>query len=245
MKVLIAVLSCYSLQYCEQSVRDTWVSEIPTGVDYKFFLGRRQGIHDASYRYAGDEIYLDVDDSFHGVTEKTVAIYNWALSLGYDYVFKCDLDTLIRPMLLLRSSFAEHDYVGGYNEGFASGGSGYWISKRAMEYVVQGTYEPGPAEDWNIANILRDNGIKVHGDDRYVFRPGYKMDDHTITYHLSSIRQWGKVPYDPKWMYETWQDQNNRHYRTYSLAPEPKAIAPTQIEGKAPRPLRAPPRGLR
>lgn len=234
MKILIAILSCHSLRYCEQAVRDTWVPEIPPGVDYKFFLGNPE------VSLESDEVHLNVDDSFHGVSEKTVALYRWALSQGYDYTFKADLDTLIRPQLLLQSGFEMHDYTGGQNVDFASGGAGYWVSRKAMQYIVDGTYEPGPAEDWNIANILREKGITVHHDERYVFRPGYRMDDSSISYHLSSIRQWGKVEHRPQWMYETWADQKNRNYKIYSIPTV--VLEPVPIPSKKVRPLRAPPR---
>lgn len=242
MKLLIAILSCHALRHCEKAERDTWITEIPQGVDYKFFLGN------PTSTLENDEVFLDVDDAFQGVTEKTVALYRWALEKGYDYTYKCDLDTLVRPQLLLRSGFEQNDYVGGYNEGFASGGSGYCLSRKALQVVVDGKYEPGPAEDWNIANALREKGILLHGDDRYVFRPGYKMNDDTISYHLSSIRQWGKVAYDPRWMYETWDDQKARKYKSYSTYTHPPFIhtPQPQVEVKNPRSLRRPPRlGLR
>jgi hypothetical protein len=232
-KILIAVLSCHSLRYCEQAALDTWVPEVPPGVDYKFFLGRPE-VSLSAY-----EVFLDVDDSFHGVSEKTIALYKWAIFQGYDFVFKSDLDTLVRPRLLLQSGFEKHNYTGGQNVDFASGGAGYWVSLKAMQYVVEGKYEPGPAEDWNIANILREKDITVHHDERYVFRPGYLMDDSSISYHLSSIRQWGKVEYRPQWMYEAWADQKSRNYRTYSLT---STVAPEPVPIKKIRPLRAPPR---
>jgi hypothetical protein len=221
MKVLIAILSCYSLRHCEQAVRDTWIKEIPTGVDYKFFLGQRTGVHDASVRLSEDEIYLDVNDDFNGVTKKTVEIYRWALGQQYDFVFKCDLDTLVRPKLLLESGFETFDWVGGQNSFFASGGAGYGLSKKAMEYVVEVEGAPGYEEDVHIARILLSHGIPLHNDPRYLFVPGAKMDDSTITYHLSSIREWYFKGYKPEMLLEAWTDQKARNYRAYTH-PQPE-----------------------
>ena len=234
MKVLIAILSCHSLRYCEQSLRDTWIPEIPAGVDYKFFLGRREGVHDSSlFLLEKDEVKLGVGDGWYDIARKTVEVYKWALECGYDYVFKCDTDTLVRPELLLKSGFEAYPFSGGQNCHFASGGSGYWLSRASMETITNSPVKYGPEEDLNTAETLAEKGVYVHHDERYVFRPGYKMDDSTISYHLTSIRQWGKVPYEPKWMYDAWADQKAKNYRAYSLVSEMK-------EEKKNRPLRVP-----
>jgi hypothetical protein len=194
-------------------------------VHYKFFLGRRTGIHDASVRVPVDEVYLDVDDSFNGITEKTVAMYKWALGEGYDFVFKCDLDTLVRPNLLLESGFETFDWVGGQNSFFASGGAGYVLSKKAMGYVVEAGGAPGHEEDVHIARILLAHGMELHNDPRYQFVPGAVMNDSTITYHLSSVREWYFKGYKPEMLLEAWADQKAGNYRPYAIA-QPSSNSP-------------------
>lgn len=224
MKVLISILSCHSLRYCEQSLRDTWIPEIPSGIDYKFFLGRREGIDDSSLILLdNDEVKLDVDDSFEGITKKTVATQRWALENGYDYMYKCDLDTLVRPTLLINSGFQNFEYSGGRNGFFASGGSGYWLSKRSMEVTSSKPVVYGPEEDLHTAYALQEKGVQLHDDPRYKYYPGDVMDDSTISYHLSSIRSFGKIKYDPQWMYQTWEDQKKRDHKSYSTEPTQKA----------------------
>lgn len=183
-KTLIGILSCHSLRQWEQAVRETWVTDITAGTDYKFFLGNP--IVPAEQ----DEVFLDVNDTFHGITEKTVGMYRWALENGYKWCFKCDLDTLVRPQALLESDFRQFDWVGGQNNFFASGGAGYWLSRRAMQIVIDHPMELGPAEDVNTAHALLDKGIALHADDRYKFTPGSVLDSHTLTYHLSSVKAW-------------------------------------------------------
>lgn len=209
-KLLIAILSCHSLRSYEQSIRITWAQEVPPEADLMFFLGKPQGMR------VVDEIHLNVGDGFEDLTNKTVALYKWALDEGYDFVFKCDLDTLVRPKLLLQSGFETWDWVGGQNSFFASGGGGYCLSRKAMQYVVEAGGVPGHEEDVHIARILLGNGVQLHADPRYLFVPGAVMDDTTITYHLSSIREWFYKGYRPEMMEETWADQKARNYKAYS-----------------------------
>lgn len=214
MKVLIAILSCHALRDCEQSLRDTWVKEIPEGVDYRFFLGSPQVIT------APDEVVLTVGDSFQDITHKAVALYTWALEHDYEYVFKADLDTLIRPVLLLQCGFEQWDYMGGKNHYFASGGAGYWVSKKAMQHIVSRPITTGPEEDLHTAHALLENGIELHADDRFKFCPGDSMDDRTITFHLSSVKAWNEKA-TPKDLYSVWADQKARKYKIYATFTSP------------------------
>lgn len=206
MKVLIAILSCHALRSYEQSLRDTWIKEIPEGIDYAFFLGAPAQVE--------DEVSLPVDDTWDGITKKAVAVYAWALAQGYDFVFKADLDTLVRPTLLLQCGFENHDYMGGRNHFFASGGAGYWLSATAMKAVVEHSISTGAEEDVHTASALGAKGIPLHSDDRFKYAPGDKMDDSTITFHISSVKGWNSKA-TPEEMYSVWKDQKDRNYRAY------------------------------
>jgi hypothetical protein len=212
-KILIATLSCHSLRLLENEERYTWVKEIPQGVDHKFFLGNPN--LDVVYP---DEVFLNVGDYFQDVTKKTVAMYKWVLESGYDYVFKCDLDTLVRPDLLLKCGFENHDYMGGQNSFFASGGAGYWLSRKAMQYVVRRPVTLGPEEDVHVAQSVIDNGLRLQADTRFKYLPGDVMDDQTITYHLGSIKGY-EVKTLPGEMLKVWEDQKNRNYKAYISVP--------------------------
>lgn len=211
MKVLIAILSCHALRHYEQAQRDTWIKDIPEGVDHKFFLGS------ADTSRGADEVFLDTGDTFSDITEKVVAMFRWALEHGYDFVFKADLDTLVCPVALLASGFEQHDYVGGLNNFFASGGSGYWLSRRAIQHVVDRPVVPGPTEDVHVGQAVLDNGLELHSDFRYKFFPGSTLDDHTLTYHLSSVVDWA-AKYKVEWMYEAYNSRGS--YRPYKAPPE-------------------------
>lgn len=225
MRALIATLSCHVYRGYEQAIRETWAKEIPEGIDHKFFLGCPK----LSNAFP-DEESLSVDDSFHGITKKTVGIFLWSLERGYDYVFKSDLDTLIRPALLATCGFEQHDYMGGRNHYFASGGSGYWLSKKAMQFVVNYPISTGPEEDVHTARALTEKGIELCGDDRFKFCPGDHMDDRTITFHLSSTKAWDAKA-TPEDMYKVWEDQKNREYKSYSVGkPEVRSLRPRRFQ---------------
>src|SRR5208282_4893580 len=140
MRVLVAILSCHRDRAIQQAQRDTWLKDLK-GVDYRFFLGK------PTDQPAGDEVFLDVDDGYLGLSHKTRAMCQWAQGLDYDFIHKTDTDTLINPWTFLHSGFEQYDYMGGENADkvpalgnrtvqFASGGAGYWLSKKAMAIVA-------------------------------------------------------------------------------------------------------------
>lgn len=184
-KILLAIPSCHALQYWHNTIRSTWGKDVPTGVDIRFFLGN------PSVEIQEDEECLNVGDALQDLTHKVVAMFQRSLEAGYDFVFKGDLDTLVRPVQIMHSGFEQHDWVGGQNSFFASGGAGYWLSRKALQTVVDHTIEPGPAEDVNTARALLEKGVELHNDPRYKFIPGQLLDEKTLTYHLSSVKAWG------------------------------------------------------
>jgi hypothetical protein len=174
------------------------------GLDYKLFVGRGTQI------LAPDEERLFCSDgadenggvpSAPGLCEKTQAMRRWALEHGYDYMFKADRDTFLSPRRLLASGFEKYDYVGHFprhpQEGFiptmpdsqgifpyASGGCGYWLSKRAMEAMVAAPLDEKrlnscglPSEDLWIPNVLFPLGIFGYHDPLYFFKGDRLVND--------------------------------------------------------------------
>src|SRR5271157_5114842 len=142
-RVLVAITSCHMHRAWQSAQRDTWLPEL--GCDYRFFLGNP--VADA----AQDEVFLNCPDDYHSLYHKTQGLVRWALERGYDYLYKCDVDTLVCPKNLLSSGFEQWDYTGGRNGHFASGGSGYWLSRKAMELVANSINRDGATEDVFIA----------------------------------------------------------------------------------------------
>jgi len=222
MKVLIAIASCNrdSKNGYNQTVRDTWLSG--HNVDYKFFLGA------GSAEPKSDEVILPCPDDYLSLPYKTLEILKWALSNGYDYVYKCDTDTFVMLERLLSSGFEEYDYVGTFNEklgkpnvvygtlfSWASGGSGYWLSKKAAEVIIaNGVNEKAvcprlriPCEDLWVGQLLgpgiQSAAIKAWDNPRYgkSFSADYITD---ISSHYCSEGMHRK--FDVSWMI--------KHYNT-------------------------------
>jgi len=175
-------------------------------VDYRFFLGRPAGQPES------DEVFLDVDDGYLGLSHKTRAMCAWAHGCDYDFIHKTDTDTLVNPWTFLHSGFEQHDYMGGENADrvptwgnrtvqFASGGAGYWLSKKAMA-IVASTEVMTNAEDVFVAIALLNKGILPVWHRGYRWRPGETVDKDMVSLHFSSALQ---RKYDPKMMYEYYQ----------------------------------------
>jgi len=179
MKVLIAILACHKRkEYCDYQ-RQTWIKEISRvqNTDYRFFLGNHPEDTLSGKIEFEDEIWLNCEDGYSYLSFKVYEIFKWALKHEYDYVFKCDDDTHVEPYALIeQSNFGKYDYTGMQLENpsgliYASGGAGYWVSKKAMEIL---TVNPvvcpieNSAEDAWVGETLRKNGIILHHDYRYV-----------------------------------------------------------------------------
>jgi hypothetical protein len=154
-----------------------------------------------------DEIMLDVPDGYKYLSLKTKLSHQYALENGYDFVFQCFTDTYVRVHNLVESGFEKHDYVG-FSFGldyisfrYASGGAGYWLSKKATELLVSSPITHWAEDVWS-GEVMFKNGIKFERDERY--RP-FLSDDgsiklESITEHLAQVENHGK--YTPQVMYD-------------------------------------------
>lgn len=157
MRPLIGVMSCIrdAQNGCHDAIRRTWVRHLVPGIEYRIFVGQ------GAISLTADEIQLNVNDDYAHLPEKSQAMCAWALSNGYDHLFKADRDTYLSPKRLLASGFERFDYSGHFPghpvEGYlptdgrplsdycdcrgvypyASGGPGYWRSAKAMQAVVE------------------------------------------------------------------------------------------------------------
>jgi len=208
MKVLIAILSCLAHRDRQRAQRDTWLKDLSLlrsdfAVEHRFFLGKPVD------QPEDDEVVLDVDDSFQpaangflvnkdgqGLAHKTRAMCRWALGRDFDFTYKADTDTLVNPWGLMSSGFQNCDYMGGSNAApafpgsddivpFASGGAGYWLSKRALAIVANSEIRTD-AEDVFVAVALRDVGISPVWHSGYRWFPGDVADKNMVSLHFSS-----------------------------------------------------------
>lgn len=201
-KVLFAITSCHKQRHYQQSQRETWIKDIPRCVDYKFFLGM-PNTGDA----AEDEVFLGCGDGYYDLTDKTKAICRWALEHGYTFIYKTDTDTLVYPTRLLECGFENWEYTGGKNTWFASGGSGYCLSKRAMQLVAD-DLDNCDWEDIFVEATMRKHGINLHDDRRFQWQGNATLTRETIAYHISSIRGTGGPDnrYTPELMHRYYEE---------------------------------------
>src|SRR5271157_5112418 len=190
MNILIAIPSCRAHLAYQQAQRDTWIRDIPLAVDIRFFIGEQSEICEDEV-YLGEDVFVPSQGlkEYPTLPNKTKLVCEWALKLGYDYVFKTDTDTLVNVKNLLNSGFENNDYSGGYNHeeagDFASGGAGYWLSRKAMR-VVTDSFLTYWAEDVFVALALREKGILAARDVAFADHQGdaaFTLKTHRLHGH--------------------------------------------------------------
>jgi hypothetical protein len=173
-RLLIAVLACHHRAPHLNACRATWTPDTSGQCDYKFFFGT--GAHNDPQP---DEVVLECDDAYRGLACKVQETARWALANEYECMFKVDDDTYVRPERVMMSGFEKADFVGCrlgatdmyHMHAYARGGTGYFLSKRAME-VLAAAPKPNPdipseyAEDSWVGKTLMQAGIECTHDNR-------------------------------------------------------------------------------
>lgn len=169
-QILIGVLSCRAYEERRQKCLATWVPEIQAcEIDLMFLVGGGAG----APRREGNVLHLPCPDDYPSLPQKVQQFYRWALeNCEFDYVFKCDDDTYVRADRLLAFKTDDRDYIGSEwtpGVGYASGGAGYWLSRRATTIVAEAlTAHPKGAEDVLVGRYLCQAGVPFHNDLRFV-----------------------------------------------------------------------------
>lgn len=151
--------------------RATWLKRFTElGIDYKIFLGRPT--IDVKGRLVPvkdprlpleDEIFVDTGDLYHDNTAKFQAMCHWALDHGYEYMLLTDDDIYIYPDRILATEWAEYDYSGAWNGSvvFFHPGAAVFLSRRAMEFVVQSKVDHYADDAW-LGKIMGRFNIPTH-----------------------------------------------------------------------------------
>lgn len=207
-KILIAVESCVRdlRNGSHQTVRETWGKDL-FGVDLRFFIGGKE-----SLKLQADETQLDVEDDYAHLPEKTKEIFRWAGVEGYDFTFKCDVDTFLIPSRLLVCGFENHDYTGFFTHHsaisyrYASGGYGYFLSRRAADLIVSSatntTHPYLRNEDLWVGQVL---GPKIqtenHPEREFSMYEPTKFRDYA-SWHINTNRKGPEA--NQRWMRENY-----------------------------------------
>jgi len=202
MRPLIIVTSCQAYtDVHHRAIRATWGRD--AAIPYIFLVGGSEK------RLDGDVLTLPVPDDYKSLCFKTREGHRWAREQGHDFIFQAFADTYCFTHRMMRSGFERFDYVGHFRGEdhlpqlgspalgcYASGGSGYWMSPRFTDRLIE--EEPDHwAEDLWVGRVSRKHGIAGTQDYRYFSAGGYT--DECLTSHLSR----GTNKYDPSWMGET------------------------------------------
>ena len=170
-RVLIAVTSCHAFRDRADAVRSTWGQEVPgAGADIRYFLGRGTAERP-------DEILLECDDGYHHLSAKTQLIRRWAVEHGYDWLWKIDDDTYVRPERLLATHYAPYvhyvgrlrgpsgNYPGPYLSGFC-----YGLDRKALEALapIDWPLNGDFSEDRWTGNKLLALGITPHLESNFI-----------------------------------------------------------------------------
>jgi hypothetical protein len=179
-KLAICIKSCHRDMDAgyHDAIRTTWGRDAKAlGIDLYFFMGKDPTQQDTRRvrRYVTGEIVLDCADDYDSLPIKTRRICQWVQAKMYQYLFLCDNDTFVKPKLLLQTDFKNFDYAGDFfanNPGqapfkytderglvhpecraWASGGFGYFLSRRATEGIAA-VPPVGWAEDFYAGQVM-------------------------------------------------------------------------------------------
>jgi hypothetical protein len=159
---------------------------LPQGADALFFVG--QGPPPAEERL----IQLAVQDDYLSLPRKVQALCRFALEhYEFDYLFKCDDDTYVSIERLFDLLKERAQYIGGaewVREGYASGGAGYLLSRRAVELVAGAPVPADGAEDVWVGRVLSAAGVKLRPTARLLMdhRDHPRRENNIVSAHWCS-----------------------------------------------------------
>lgn len=242
-RLIVGALSCCSPQYQrrrEKCMR-TWLPELErAGVEVLFLVGvgdsidKPRVVEPEEHGRIGRELQIPCPDTYAALPQKTAAFCRWACEQrAFDYLFKCDDDTYLVPGRLLERDLRGIDYLGSplfIGIPYASGGAGYFLSRRATEYVADQMKEREGPEDLIVSQHLHKNGIRLHPDRGFVavrndvLRP--KPDNYLVTSHAC---EW---PWSEH--HRTWQGAWDRWQVKGDGSPDARQVAPRQRSAAEP-----------
>lgn len=173
--------------------------------------------HNGIRYLANDEYIMECNDGYDDLPYKTRCILEFFLEGYWSHIFLCDIDTFIVPERLVKTKYELFDYAGRFGSVFpigttfnhrddrnntipnchpwASGGVGYFLSRRAAEIVLAAPVVSW-AEDLNVGQALGPH-IQA-GDIKAIDLPDFEGQ---VAWHFSR-RLYENQMYDPKfeWM---------------------------------------------
>lgn len=162
-ETLIGVITCERDKSWLAACRETWLRDVPKTIDVV--------IADATFMPDG------IPDRYENLPHKTKALARYAWEKGYKNLLKVDVDTYLRPKLLV---VPEAYYAGRYrgpsspwpqpgvperaknDASYVSGGI-YWLRRIAIQIIAEMDATEDIAEDRLVGNVLLRFGIHAQG----------------------------------------------------------------------------------
>ena len=158
--ILVGVCSCAGAEARRAGIRGTWFKRLPREMMAVFLMGA------GSARREADVVRLPVQDEYSTLPQKVQAFCRHALEhYEFEYLFKCDDDTYVCAERLLVLAQTGAEYVGSAAwaaQGYASGGAGYLVSRKAVVILAKARFPGCGAEDVWVGEVLRENGIALN-----------------------------------------------------------------------------------
>lgn len=204
MNFLIAVSSCQRDALAHQAINETWGA-----------VAHKSGI---AYTLTTGNEYNRLPDDWQHLAYKTHANCRLTLAGKWNWLFQCFSDTYISIPRLIKAheelpqfnaDIIGNYYFHGVEDGGPCGGSGYWLSCKAMEAIAQADPSDVKSEDVWVSRIVKEAGLVGFHDPRYdhlSMRGGVSLYNNHITNHLFSHygeyqqRKFGFTEFNPDWL---------------------------------------------
>ena len=181
-KILIGICSCDRFSERRRAIRETWLRNLPFGINVLFFSG------DAGETDEPGLVSLPVEDSYEQLAAKVHCFYRYALEhYDFEYLFKCDDDTYVRPERLCRLPRSGVDFLGSMQvlQGYAQGGAGYLMSRPMVKHFASETVTANRPEDVFFTERAIASGMALGSTERL---QGYgdqvpEVDNEIVTGH--------------------------------------------------------------
>ena len=215
-EIAIAVMSCYKHRTTRQvACRDTWFKDaarlnvktffVEGNIDPSKTITQLQRWEQRPWQGNPQCLWLPCLDGYYDLRHKIKLLMTWftnVMNINYIdfpyYLYKCDDDTFVHVERLLALEPGQFDYIGRrINEGFAAGGAGYIVSRKAAQ-IIADCMTPknavqyslghwGNHEDFAVGELMKWSGIELwdnrkfnHGNNDAPTRENTSISGHHI-----------------------------------------------------------------
>jgi hypothetical protein len=163
-KLIIAIMSCSKNRHTrQQDVINIWADDVPSNVEWLFF----EGGEETKYLPKENRLIVECPDIYEDLALKTHKLCQYvSQNIDFDFMFKCDDDTLVLMDNLLNYPIPSEDYIGNCNTDKISGikygvGGGYLLSKKSVDIIANYDFQNGEDKSWWYGGQKTNRGWRV------------------------------------------------------------------------------------